>query len=360
MRFLGYARRMARRLAREAASTSLAVSLGLGGWLFGPTDPAAAAVPGIASWRVDTVAGQSLPDPVTASPDRVARFFAALGPADRQRLSNRYPQIVGNLDGVPAALRMAVNAHRASGLAGRQILEYDPRGDGRIAEVVGDLASADRIAVIVPGVDTRLDNFDRSTATKVRRSPSWQAHQLKDQIHRVDPDARVAVVAWLGYDPPEGIGRDAIREERATIGAEALDRFVAGLATNNPMASVTVVGHSYGSVVTGLASHGFGRQVTDVVAIGSPGMGVDRAGDLRTTARVWAGSAPADWTRKLPGIKLLGAGHGTLPVAAAFGARSLPALLALDHDGYFVPGTDSLKAMAGVVLGTLDRPVPGS
>jgi pimeloyl-ACP methyl ester carboxylesterase len=360
MRILGYARRAARRLAREAASTSLAVTIGLGGWLFGPADPAAAAVPGIASWRVDHVAGQSLPDPVTASPARVARFFAGLSSADRQRLANRYPKIVGNLDGAPVALRLAVNARRAAKLAGRQVLEYDPRGDGRVAEVVGDLTTADRIAVIVPGVDSRLDNFDRSTATKIRRSPSWQAHQLLNQIHSADPTARVAVIAWLGYDPPEGIGRDAIREERAAAGAKALDRFVAGLAAYRPAAALTVIGHSYGSVVTGLAAHAFGSRVRDVVAIGSPGMGVNRAADLHTSARVWAGSAAADWTRNLPGIKLFGAGHGTLPVAASFGARILPTLGAVDHDGYFLPGTDSLRAMAGVVLGTLEPAAPRS
>jgi hypothetical protein len=358
MRILGYARRTARRLAREAASTSLAVTIGLGGWLFGPATPAAAAVPGISSWRADRVAGQTLPDPVTDSPARVARFFATLSTADGQRLASRYPQIIGNLDGAPVALRLAVNARRAGTMADRQVLEYDPRGDGTVAEVVGDLATADRIAVIVPGVGTRLDNFDRDTAATVRRSPSWQAHQLLNQIHSADPTARVAVIAWLGYDPPEGIGREAIREERAVAGAKALDRFVAGLTAYRPAAALTVVGHSYGSVVAGLAAHAFGPQVHDVVAIGSPGMGVDRAGDLRTAARVWAGSAAGDWTRNLPGIQLFGAGHGTLPVAAAFGARVLPTTGVFEHDGYFVPGTGSLRAMAGIALGVFDRPTP--
>ena len=37
---------------------------------------------------------------------------------------------------------------------GRQFLTFDPRGNGRIVEVFGDLVAADRIAVLVPGVAT--------------------------------------------------------------------------------------------------------------------------------------------------------------------------------------------------------------
>jgi len=56
-------------------------------------------------------------------------------------------------------------------------------------------------------------------------------------------------------------------------------------------AAVTLIGHSYGSVVTGLAAPGLSRNVHDIVALGSPGMGVSRAADLHTGARIWAGTA---------------------------------------------------------------------
>jgi len=42
---------------------------------------------------------------------------------------------------------------------GRQFLAFDPRGNGRVVEVFGDLGAADRIVVLVPGVATRADNF---------------------------------------------------------------------------------------------------------------------------------------------------------------------------------------------------------
>ncbi|HEV7896612.1 MAG TPA: alpha/beta hydrolase [Planosporangium sp.] len=362
MRLPGNPRRLMLRLTREAATTALAVVVGFSGWLFGPADAAAAASasaapPGVATWRADRIAGQRLPDPSRAAPAQVARFFAHLDPGQRAALADRYPDIVGNLDGAPLDLRFEVNARLSSWSPERHVISYDRRGNGHVAEVMGDLATADRIAVIVPGLSNRLDNFDRGCAGRERRAPAWQARQLYQQVRALDGTARVAVIAWLGYDPPEGIGREAVREERARAGAAALSRFVGGLGLYRPAATVTLVGHSYGSVVAGLAAPSLGRRVRDIVALGSPGMGVERAAELRTTARVWAGSTLSDWTRDVPGIRLFGAGHGTLPFDAAFGARPLPVDNVVEHDGYFVPGSDSLRAVAQIALGrsTNDR-----
>jgi hypothetical protein len=253
-------------------------------------------------------------------------------------------------DAVPVPVRLAANAGR---WPGHQLLLYDDRGDGRVAEVFGDLAAATRVAVIVPGVDNRLDNFTTGHGGMIQRAPHWQAYQLwLASGGGIGPERSgpgTAVVAWLGYDPPEGIGRDALREDRAATGAVALVRFVAGLAAQLPGATFVLTGHSYGSVVIGLAAPGLGPAVTDLVAIGSPGMGVDRAADLGTSARVWAGTAATDWTWRVPGVRLLGVGHGTLPADPAFGALSLPVAGVGDHDGYFRPGSVSLRSMAAVL-----------
>jgi hypothetical protein len=336
-------------LVHETRTALFAVIVGALGWLFLPATPAHAVPPGLASWRTEHVNGHQLPDPTASSPTQVAQFFAGLGPAQQQRLAIRYPQIVGNLDGAPLALRYTVNAHESGWSTTHQLLGYDRTGDGEAAEVVGDLATADRIAVLIPGVGSTLDNFER--ARIVRRAPVWQARQLYGQATAQNPTARVAVIAWLGYDPPEGIGRAAIREERARAGATALVRFVAGLTVGRPGATIAIIGHSYGSVVAGLAAPFLARAVHDIVVVGSPGMGVDTVAELRTHARVWAGSAEADWTRNLPGVQLLGAGHGRQPADPAFNARYLPARDVSAHDGYFVPGTDSLQAMAEILLG---------
>jgi hypothetical protein len=226
---------------------------------------------------------------------------------------------------------------------GRQFLEYDTRGDGRAVEVVGDLALATHIAIVIPGVDTTVANFDHGLGNVERRAPAFQARQLYRQMTARTSEP-VAVVAWLGYDPPEGIGLDAIRENRAGAGATALVSFVDTL----PGVPVTIIGHSYGSVVAGLAAPKLRPTVHDIIAIGSPGMGVDTRADLHSTARVWAGTARGDWTRWIPGVRIFGLGHGTLPADPAFGALPLPVDGVANHDSYFVTGTGSLNAMAEI------------
>lgn len=309
------------------------------------TEPVAAAAEElVAAWLAEPSAP---PDPA-ATPAQVAAFFHRIGPADAAALAHRHPHIVGGLDGAPVALRYAANRARHPQPAGRRLLAFDDRGDGRIVEVLGELSAAIRVVILVPGVDTNRANFDTGHGGVQRRAPAWQARRLHDQVRATDPAGRVAVVAWLGYDPPEGVRRDALREDRAAAGAVALNRFVDGLLVQRPDVSIVIVGHSYGSTVAGLAAPAMARQVTDIVAVGSPGMGVDDRAALRTTARVWAGVAPRDWIRRVPGVRVLGLGHGRKPSDPAFGAVPLPCTDVDGHDGYFVPGTSSLQAMAEI------------
>ncbi|WIM97349.1 alpha/beta hydrolase [Actinoplanes oblitus] len=300
-------------------------------WLFGPTQAVATRLPGVAEWQAN-----GLPDP-TAAPAAIAAFFARLAPAEATELARRYPDVVGNLDGAPTALRYAANHSSPD----RRILALDRRGDGRIVEVLGDLATASRVVILIPGVDTTLANFDTGLGGVERRAPAWQARQLH---HELPGDT--AVIAWLGYDPPEGIRRAALREDRAAAGALALRRFVDGLVAQRPDQRIVLVGHSYGSIVAGRAAAYLPAQVTDIAVLGSPGMGVADRAALGGTARIWAGSAPDDWTRKLPGIRVFGLGHGRLPIDPAFGALPLPADDVTGHDGYFATGTSTLRAIA--------------
>jgi hypothetical protein len=314
--------------------------------LDGPATAAPPAVPiGTAGWRADP---RHLPDPVTASPVAV---HAALAGAPRS-LATRYPGVLGELDGAPIALRYRANraamdaaGGRYAGWRGRYLL-FDPRGDGRVAQVFGDLSTADRIAVLVPGVDDRLTNFHRGLGGKAYRSPAVQAANL----YRASGE-RVAVIAWLGYATPHGVGIDAARERLAATGAVALRRFVVGLTAVRPHATIALLGHSYGSTVVGLAARYLPRQVTDIAAFGSPGMGVGTASALHTSARVWAGQSGRDWIRYVPGLRLFGFGHGRKPVDPAFGARIFPTADVGDHDHYLAPGTDSLDALARIAIG---------
>ena len=231
---------------------------------------------------------------------------------------------------------------------GRQFLAFDP-ARGTAVEAVGDLATATRIAVLVPGVDTELADFDRGLGGVARRAPAWQARSLVAELHVVDPYARVAVVAWLGYRTPAGVDIDAMREDRARAGAAALVAFVQGLTARHPGARVTLIGHSYGAIVVGLAAPRL-PQVHDLVTLGAPGMGVNRAADLGG-ARVYAALAAHDWIHRVPQLRLFGLGHGRRPSSAGFGAIVLPTGGVAGHDWYLVPGGATLPAVADVVLG---------
>ncbi len=221
----------------------------------------------------------------------------------------------------------------------RNFLAFDPSGDGRAVEVIGDLASARRIVVLVPGVDTTLRDFDRGLGGVPRRAPSVQARAVYEAVGWA-PD--VAVVAWLGYDPPEGMGVAAVRRERALAGAQELQRFVPAL---NPNATFVIVGHSYGTVVMGLAAaSGLPANVTDLVALASPGLGEE----FRPEARLWGATAETDWIRRVPAVRLAGFGHGPDPADSA--ARPLPTDGVTGHDAYLVPGSTTLQALAGIIL----------
>jgi hypothetical protein len=232
------------------------------------------------------------------------------------------------------------------GGAGRRFLLFDPRGDGRAVEVLGDLATAERIAVLVPGVSTRLRDFDRGLGGVARRAPAVQARTVFAQLRAADPGARVAVVAWLGYDPPEGLSLEAARDLRARAGAAELVRFVRTLPER---AAVTLIGHSYGALVVGLAAPDLPR-VADVVALGAPGLGARTAAALGG-ARVWSALAAGDWIRRVPQLRLGHLGHGRRPSAPAFGALPLPTAGVDGHDGYLSPGSATLAAVTAIVLG---------
>ncbi|MFJ7909888.1 alpha/beta hydrolase [Kitasatospora sp. NPDC096204] len=371
-------RRFRTRRAIAATALALAVALGTGGWAADTQTPVTGPPPGSAAWTADTSLGVRPPDPATATPALVAAFFAGLDPARQDALAARHPLVVGNLDGAPVALRYRANAlalaaertrelaratdpaltpqdhaaartraerYRALLDGGRQVLAFDPRGRGQVAEVYGDLATAPRTAVIVPGSDIDLLRFDR--ASDPYGTPAGMARALLDAT-----DRQTAVIAWAGYTTPLGLGPDAATEDLARAGAPRLTRLLDGLAvTTRPQAPPTVFCHSYGSVVCGLARP-TPAQSSGVVVLGSPGMGVDSAADLDPGVPLWATARNgSDWIGEVPNVRLFGLGHGADPTAPGFGARPLPATGSHGHTGYFAPGTASLAAYAAVALG---------
>jgi hypothetical protein len=91
------------------------------------------------------------------------------------------------------------------------------------------------------------------------------------------------------------------------------------------------------------------------VLLGSPGAGVGSAAELGTPARVWAATAPTDWVRWVPPVRIGDLGHGPDPAARGFGARPLDTAGVPGHDRYFVPGSAMLADLAAVVTAPLSR-----
>lgn len=230
-------------------------------------------------------------------------------------------------------------------LLDRHLLAFDARGDGLAVEVIGDLVQADRIVVMVPGSHTTLDTFDRN------RGPGGGARALADQIAAIAPGVRVAIVAWLGYHTPQGLSPRAITDGLARDGASALRTTVARLRRVNAAAPISLLCHSYGSVVCAYAVPGL--RIDQLALYGSPGVGAGSVADLQTTAQVWAGRAADDWIRYVPSVRLAGIGFGTDPVSPEFGARVFPAGDG-GHGDYHLPGSQSLRQLALISLGQLD------
>ncbi|MEU0188346.1 alpha/beta hydrolase [Streptomyces afghaniensis] len=332
----------------------------------------------LSAWEHGRIGGHRLPDP-QSQPTKLARFFASLTERDRASLVREYPLAVGNMNGAPVELRYRANRlalgqarkverermhdsrltpagkheaarrmHRFDDLMekGRHILAFDPEGSGRVAEVFGDLREADRVSVVVPGVDTNLLTFQRTQ--RKYSAPVGMAESLYAAERTASPATRTAVIAWADYTAPSGLGIDSATGLRAEEGAERLNALVRALPNSAP---VSLFCHSYGSVVCGVAAHSLPGRVSDIAVAGSPGMRVEKATQLHTTARVWAMRDADDWIQDVPYLEVGGLGHGADPVSAGFGARVLSAQGAKGHAGYFEPGTASLMNFAEIGVG---------
>lgn len=291
-----------------------------------------------------------------ARPEIPAPKPAALAPVTAATLDEAY---AANRANAAEASRMAAAngsreraaADRAMADPSRHFLTFDGRGPGLATEVFGDLAHADRIAVLVPGSDTSIETYGRFRNA---------ARALHERLTREAPQGtRTAVVAWLGYETPGTISATVATAGRAEDAAPKLREFVRQLRAipdRTPSAAggphISLLCHSYGSVVCGSAASDL--DVDDIALIGSPGTGVDTADALHTPARVWAARGGDDWVAEVPHIRfdLLGTtiGFGTDPMSPSFGARVFSAGSG-GHSDYFSPGSPSLTNLTRIVLG---------
>ena len=284
-----------------------------------------------AAWPPSTAAMPQAPPALTASA-LSARYEAdaqAITRAERTAVRDGDGQLVGAL----------------AGLRTQHVLFFNPNGQGVAAMVIGNLATAARVAILVPGSDTTLATF----FSRGSSSPGGGAEALAAEAHRLEPFSageRLAIIAWLGYPTPATLSPGVMTSGDAGQGAQALRPLVTALAQHGDQ--VALLCHSYGSVVCGLAAPHL--PVTDIAVFGSPGIDASSVASLHTKARVWAGQESGDAIKYVPNIRLFGLGFGADPMSPGFSARIF-ATGTGGHSGYLDPGSVSLRNLTYIALG---------
>lgn len=327
-----------------------------------------------------------------------AAMWRIASPAGRRALADRVPRLVGNLEGIPYAARDAANRadvstqirdiqkrlDRGIGRAAsgdlqaklhmlqqvqlalkstdgipRELVQLDTRGEGTAVISVGDLATADYVSYLIPGmfygVDARIVPWTGIAADLAADQGNWL-----DRLDRGDEHA--AVLSWIGYRTPTLVDVASMTDARE--GSVALSASLRGLAaTRSQTPYVSVLAHSYGATAALLAlsseHSGSPVQVNALAMVGSPGSPAQNVGDLKVAnGNVWVGAARWD------PISLSGV-FGSQPTASGYGAQAMGVDGGVDpltssrlagtvsHNDYFSAGSETLRnfALIGIDAG---------
>ena len=333
---------------------------------------------------------QQLIDAPPAARD-VELWWTALDVTARGDLVSSAPGLVGNLEGVPFGMRDAANRAflsqtitrlsgpesgsrsqaldsstqlrmlqkvtealvAPSGAPARSLLSLDPAGAGTASIVIGDLATADFVSILVPGmfytVDGQMGAWTAAAQGLYDEQVAW--------VDQLGLGGTVATVAWIGYETPSLVNFTSL--DLAYQGSDALAGAVNGLhelrGDNQPYLSL--IAHSYGSTAAMMALTDYGIDIDSIGIIGSPGSSAQLATDLGVPGdNVYVGEA--DWDQVKDS-----AFFGSDPGSAAFGAHRFrvaggtdpltghPLLGSTGHDEYLMVGSESLRNLALVALG---------
>ncbi|MFE1732803.1 alpha/beta hydrolase [Streptomyces bacillaris] len=363
---------------------------------------------------VRSTAGNHLAEgiPQDKSPAERKKWWDGLADEQRQEYLKVAPDLIGGLDGIPAAVRDEANrtylpvlieemGHRGGDdvktkldalrmIQGKLdepshppmfLLGIGDEGNGRAIVSYGNPDTSRHVAAYVPGLGTKLDDEFVDDTMKRAQDTALIARES---------DPSVASIIWLGYDAPQHV--DVMSKGDAQRGAPAYNEFMAGISVTNGNEDphVTAIGHSYGSLTVGTAAKQSGGipGVDDVILLGSPGVDAQKATELGVGRdHVFVGAADNDPVTHLPtkgevalgwglggptgvrvGRDLFDVGNDDLyfgkdPASAAFGAQRfevddgprmiLEAGLFEAHSQYFDPERDQASAtnIAKVVAG---------
>jgi pimeloyl-ACP methyl ester carboxylesterase len=289
---------------------------------------------------------------VGADPNAVKRWWDSLSPAERQRLADKEPERIGNLNGIPVAVRDQANrrvitqdldrVHRvaaAAGVPAETVLAdpgaygltqtdvtryrnaenvkrgvdfnaeadrkgvpkhpvflhtYQPDaigGQGRAALAIGNPDEADNTTVLVPGTGSSVRDryFEKPDGLNVYK-----------ETQNAAPAKMNSVVLWMGYDAPDSpvdtrIAQTDLARQGGSLLASDVNAF--DITNGDKDSHVTVVGHSYGSTTVADAAAGFGMRTDDVVLVGSPGTDLAKSAadfHLPDGGHLYVGAASSD------------------------------------------------------------------
>jgi hypothetical protein len=147
------------------------------------------------------------------------------------------------------------------------VLAWDP--DRRFVAIAhGDLERYDAVAVHVAPAGTDVEHHDRFDR---------QVAAVHDEAGGLGADVLSIEFVW---EAPDGF-LDGWRIDRARQGADQLEGFLRSLDLGS--VRPTLIGLDEGAVVAGLVGAS-GVPLAAVVALGAPGLGVQRADDIRATS----------------------------------------------------------------------------
>lgn len=298
------------------------------------TSSAASVLAGLAGLGAAAVAANPATAPLPAgppasgSPTQNADWWNSLTPAQQAAVLAQHPEWVNNLDGIPGAVRDEANRallpvyrdqlqqqldaalargdddaaeilqNKIDGLdkiedvlalsddggPQRQLLVLDITGEKQLkaAVAIGDVDTADNIAVFTPGLTTTVEDSLAGYDTDMLELYNKMGQHSDSN----------ATVSYLGYEAPQldasvldpglldGSSGSVASDDLAQAGADDLAGFYNGLdAMRGDDANVTALGHSYGSLTTSLALQQ-GTGVDNAIFFGSPGLGLDSLSDL--------------------------------------------------------------------------------
>ncbi|MBD3546614.1 alpha/beta hydrolase [Streptomyces sp. JV180] len=315
---------------------------------------------------VRSTAGMHLAEgiPQDKDPAERKRWWDGLSEEQRQEYLKVAPDLIGDLDGIPAVMRDEANRsylplliealERRGGDDAKDkidalrmlqdklenpsnppmfLLGIGSEGNGRAIVSYGDPDASKHVAAYVPGLGTKLDGDFVEETMKRAQDTALGAQE-------VDPSS--AAIIWLGYDAPQNV--DVMDKGDAQRGAPAYNEFMSGLSVTNAHEDphVTAIGHSYGSLTVGTAAQQAGGipGVDDVILLGSPGVDAQKATELGVgKGHVFVGAADNDPVTHLPSKREVGL--GVIAGSVLGGPLGVPAGIEVGRD-LFDAGNDDV------------------